>query len=213
VIVLTCLLVPLCLAAVQRTFSRPWIGSALAMGVVVLCGLNLLTSVVNRHVRAAGGSTYVHRGIVVGKWMRENLPAGALLATNTAGTIPFYSGLRIVDMMGLNDRTIARRAKVPADWKGIEKGDGAYVLSRRPDYIQLGTSSGSDEPVFLSDIEIFADPRFWREYRRVVFEIPGASRLILFERRSEAGTDPTPEQWAAIRSVVTARLRASAFRY
>jgi len=105
-------------------------------------------------------------GIEVGKWMRENLDSDGILATNTAGTIPFYSGLYTIDMLGLNDRTIAR-TEVPDMGQGAaghEKGAGSYVLDRDPDYIQFFSASGSIEPLFRGDKEIWEETRFHENY-------------------------------------------------
>jgi hypothetical protein len=43
----------------------------------------------------------------VGRWLRQSLPAGALVALSEAGIVPFESGLPVVDYLGLNDRRIA----------------------------------------------------------------------------------------------------------
>ena len=78
---------------------------------------------------------------------------------------------RYIDMLGLNDSHIAKRhiekmelpmQKIP----GHLKGDGAYVLSRAPDFIIVGPSEGTvaSQPWFLSDLEISRDPRFANEY-------------------------------------------------
>jgi arabinofuranosyltransferase len=113
-------------------------------------------------------------GTVVGKHIARSWPAGSLVALNTAGAIPFYAtNHRYIDMLGINDKHIARRRIVQgfvARWQpmaGHEKGDGAYVLSRSPDYIIVGPAQGSEinQPWFLSDFEMMQDPRFSRDYR------------------------------------------------
>jgi len=70
----------------------------------------------------------------IGKWLKENSSPGDSIAVTTAGAIPFYSGLRTIDMLGMSDRWIARR-EMPEMGKGIaghEKHDIDYVLSQRP---------------------------------------------------------------------------------
>ena len=47
-------------------------------------------------------------GKYVGMYMQQNWPENALVACNTAGSTPYYSGLRFIDMLGLNDYTIAK---------------------------------------------------------------------------------------------------------
>jgi arabinofuranosyltransferase len=113
-------------------------------------------------------------GETVGRHIQAHWPADALVALNTAGSIPYFAAdQRFIDMLGLNDAHIAHRHPIPqrTPWQqvsGHAKGDGAYVLDRQPDYIILGPAQGvdADAPYFLSDIEISEDPRFARHYRR-----------------------------------------------
>ena len=127
-------------------------------------------------------------GKEVGMWLRENAPREALFATNTGGSIPYYSQLRTVDMLGLNDTHIAHReiSWLGSGPAGHEKGDGAYVLSRKPDYIQFGSSLGDLVPRFLSDQELWKIPEFHREYQQKTHVLPSGKSLILYERRKNA---------------------------
>ena len=74
------------------------------------------------------------RWVLVGKHLAQQRYSGRLLAVDAAGKVPFYSGLRTVDMLGLNDEHIAH---LPAQYfeAGHNKHDADYVLSRRPDLI------------------------------------------------------------------------------
>ncbi len=111
-------------------------------------------------------------GTIVGKYIDANWPPGALVALHTAGSTPFYAGdLRFIDMLGLNDAHIARRVITSRElpWQKVPghlKGDGAYVLSRKPDYIILGPAEGTtiETPWFLSGLEMSRDPRFEANY-------------------------------------------------
>ena len=97
-------------------------------------------------------------------------PVSPLLAVDAAGSIPYYSGLPTLDMLGLTDRTIATRR--PADfgqgWMGHELGDGKYVLDREPDLIIFGGTHGQ-APIFRGGKEMVADPRFLKRYRLLAF--------------------------------------------
>lgn len=73
----------------------------------------------------------------VGIWMEKNLSADSIVALGSAGLIPYYSKLRIIDMYGLMDKTIARKGKSYQDGKIYTKTESSYVLSRDPDYILL----------------------------------------------------------------------------
>jgi hypothetical protein len=186
---------------------------ALAAPVALLSLLGFAGSFRDPHVAVATRPTLVYTAIRIGEWMRENLPSDAVLATNTAGSIPYYSRLAVIDMMGLNDETIARRRDLPEGWKGIEKGDGAYVLSRRPDYVQLGSYLGSAAPLFLSDIELFASEEFQRRYELVSFPIDPETTLRLWRRREQEREPLDPEERDRIQRIARHQLELSAFRY
>lgn len=137
----------------------------------------------------------------IGLHMKRTWPADALIACNTAGSTPYYSELAAIDMLGLNDYRIAQKPvsygvdvslselltssgrtafkkRLFGDyhpWQlmpGHGKGDGAYVLSRKPDYIIIGPATGATEPWFLSDREIFSSPEFFESYRLVEEPLP-----------------------------------------
>ena len=60
-------------------------------------------------------------------------PSG--IAVDAAGKIPYFSGLRTIDMLGLNDRHIASIEGVAYRRPGHSKTDHDYVLARQPDLI------------------------------------------------------------------------------
>lgn len=113
-----------------------------------------------------------NRGIIGESWQRKGRTIGLfykrafgeqqpLLATTAAGCLPFWSELPAVDLLGLNDRQIAR-SRPP--------GDGEYVLSREPDLVieELGTDQ-SDPLRSPSARQMVADPRWMQHYVIVRF--------------------------------------------
>jgi hypothetical protein len=82
------------------------------------------------------------RWIELGKYLSSNHPE-AILATCAAGKIPFYSQLRTIDMLGLNDAHIGRKA-VSYFMVGHNKMDPEYVLSKEPDLIATWGSKELD---------------------------------------------------------------------
>ncbi|MCK5799252.1 MAG: hypothetical protein KAI47_18800 [Deltaproteobacteria bacterium] len=79
----------------------------------------------------------------LGRYLKRIARPDSVLATCAAGAIPYYSGLRTLDMLGLNDVHIAHMT-VPNMGKGFpghEKGDPKYILSKRPDYISTWIDS------------------------------------------------------------------------
>jgi hypothetical protein len=84
-----------------------------------------------------------------GRALGRAFPPGTTLAAVPIGALGYYSGLPLIDMVGLTDRTVARAkvAGMGAGWAGHEKHDGAYVLSRRPDILLLGNVYVDASPV------------------------------------------------------------------
>ncbi len=173
--------------AVTALFERPR-GRWLAASVVLLWGIGTMRFDPDVHGRIRQ-DLVAEVGAPVGRWLRQIAPPDAVLATNTAGSIPYYSGLRTIDMLGLADEHIAHR-KMPSMGRGVaghEKHDGAYVISRHPDYIHFGTSLGSPRPAFPSDFEVAAQPDFARLYELESYELQldrGRITVHFFHRKN-----------------------------
>lgn len=126
-------------------------------------------------------------GKEVGLWLKENLPPDAVIATNTAGSIAYYSELPTIDMLGLTDNHIAHRelADMGQGSAGHEKGDGAYVLSRKPDVIQFASSLGALEPMFRSGKEMVNLPEFYSSYEPRIIGLPNGKDVVLYFRKRD----------------------------
>ena len=144
------------------------IGAA-AVGVV-----SLASSLVGQEAAHAVRADRIARvGRVVGLYLRRTLPADALLAVNTVGALPYHSGLRTVDMLGLTDARIARRS-VRSDLghnPAHSAGDGRYVLSREPQVVIFGNTTGEEHPLYFSDEDLARQPGFSRKYRLVTLSL------------------------------------------
>ncbi len=162
---LACLLIHLALSVEVRAIS-PKENGIVCVLAMILVGLQIAQPPLRNDPAA-------FLGTAVGRYVRENWPAGALIALNTAGSTPYHApDFVYLDMLGLNDRHIARRnIDAPTTkWQqmpGHAKGDGAYVLSRKPDFIILGAATGcfADDPMFLSDVELRDSDEFSASYR------------------------------------------------
>jgi hypothetical protein len=164
--------IPFCLAPIVDMGHRSaFVGIALA--ILILSSLQLKSGKLNPRIEDPAARI----GTIVGKYIASAWPEGSLVALNTAGSTPYYAGRhRFIDMLGLNDSHIAKRKidTIQLDWQlapGHLKGDGAYVLSRNPDYIIAGPASGTavtfmsmSQQWFLSDIELAQDKRFLNNY-------------------------------------------------
>ena len=112
-------------------------------------------------------------GKTIGEYMKKIARPDQLLATNTAGTIAYYSKVKVLDMLGINDLHIAhkeREKELAGIYPAHEKRDGAYCLGRRPDYIILGYSSIT-APMLPSDVCISDTKEFIENYEPVVVPI------------------------------------------
>lgn len=59
-----------------------------------------------------------------------------MIATTASGAIPFYSRLRTVDMLGLNDRTVARQGEILSDRPGHQRiAPLSYLIDRNVDIV------------------------------------------------------------------------------
>lgn len=114
--------------------------------------------------------------VAVGTWLRDSTPPGTLVALSSIGAIPWYADRPILDMMGLTDAHIGRR-RMPEMGRGPaghEKGDGAYVLGRRPDIVLFDKGHLFPEAVpaekvlsearGVSENELARSPEFARDY-------------------------------------------------
>lgn len=140
---------------------------------------------------------FVARQEAAGLWLKENSPPDALVASTPAGSIAFYSERPVLDMLGLTDRHIAR-VKVKGLGKGRaghEKGDGAYVLRRKPQFILMGNVAVGREPLDAAGIEavlcqrseheLWRLPQFHEEYelRSVRLAESGPFQYFTFYQR------------------------------
>lgn len=106
---------------------------ALAPLAVAVCAVQLIQ--VATDPRFAWLPDRYDRWVLLGRHLGRHHP-GAVLAADSVGKVPYFSGLRTIDMLGLTDAHIAHRPPNPGRAvPGHSKSDAAYVLSRRPDLI------------------------------------------------------------------------------
>lgn len=183
------------LAQVAQTRVIVWVVAAGAMSNVAFAVFHA-----QLHQRIVNGNVG-RNGVEVGRFLAEQLPAGTWIATNTAGSVAYASGLPTLDMLGLNDAHIAHRdiSDMGTRKAGHEKADGAYVLKRRPAVIMLGAARGRRTPVFRSGHELTRLPRFRRDYRFERYRLPSGAILAVY-RRTDAPVFATAQPLPARRA-------------
>jgi len=115
-----------------------------------------------------------------------------LLAVDPAGCLPYFSRLPSVDMLGINDHYLAHHR--PPDFGkgplGHELGNGAYVLSRKPDLVLFNLPTGGRVPTLRSGVEMMSDPRaeFTSTFRPVTIECERPMHVVsVIWMRAEGG--------------------------
>jgi 4-amino-4-deoxy-L-arabinose transferase-like glycosyltransferase len=164
-------------------------GALLAAAIALtVAGLNLFAPFAQRVVYPLiRADQVVYYGRIVGERLRAMARSDAVLATNTGGSVPYYSGLKTIDMLGLNDTHIAHvKAPMGQGRPGHEKADGAYVLSRNPDYVQFCTAWGSEQPHFRGDSELYRLPEFRRRYVFRTYPLEDNLQFGFWEKRNGA---------------------------
>jgi len=155
-------LVYVALVDLAPRWSRRTATVATGIACVALPALWAADDGVREHAAMWHRNTIIRRN--TGLTLRHHFPPDTVVALNAAGIVPYYSGLPTIDMLGLNDRHIARHGlRDRALRLGRQVGDGAYVLSREPDVILFGRA----EAEYVSDREIRSSPEFRANYSRV----------------------------------------------
>ncbi|MSP93252.1 MAG: hypothetical protein EXR79_15895 [Myxococcales bacterium] len=142
--------------------SRPQRHAAWLPGAVA--ALFAVWSASTHRLAPTHGFANVQRWALLGLYLRQHFP-NARVATVPIGALSWHSGLRVLDLVGLTQREIARGgATLPPDrlvrnWIGHEREHTAWVLAQRPDVIAL--TRFRDRPwLQLAD----ARAGFWAEW-------------------------------------------------
>ncbi len=186
VVVIAALLAAQGLAWLLRRLAAPkWV---LWFTTALLLGFLLVQQWRDPEDRRALRERWEWDGEVIGLLLKHAFGAQKpLMAVDSAGCLPYFSDLPALDMLGLNDRHIAR-TRPPWFGRGSlghELGDGAYVLSLLPDLVVFCSPAGRDTPCSLSGFQMATDPRFRLEYALITFEgrVPYTFRSRIWARK------------------------------
>ena len=138
-------------------------------------------------------------GSWVRHWERLGLRLAAMLPPDTTialcpvGALPYRSGFRTLDMLGLNDPHIARvKPDFSYYYPGHQRHDGPWILSQRPDLILLANGPVAADPaapfpweqVRPYERDLVRDPRFAAEYGLARIPLGDGTWLLAFLRKS-----------------------------
>ena len=132
---------------------------------------------------------------LMGETLRQIASKDDYIAAVPIGAIGYLSKINVIDMVGLVDPVIAHEQFSPnavRKWTpGHTKGDGKYILSRKPKYIQL-TDYLTRKPIekphkrstqFVSVKEIWESEEFHRDYEFYPVEVIDGWYYNLFRRK------------------------------
>lgn len=127
----------------------------------------------------------------LGRRLREILPEETSIGCGSTGAIGYYTDMRIVDILGLTERFIARHGAVVATQPGHLKTDGAYVIEKRPDLLLLGnirihrgTRGRELMRLKIQEEEIAKQPAFEDDYEFVNIPLGSGFYLSCFKLKS-----------------------------
>jgi tetratricopeptide (TPR) repeat protein len=112
---------------------------------------------------------FVRNMAETGSWLARSFPEGAKIAITTIGAVSYTSGLVVIDMLGLTDRTVARDPRrlegLDDTWREINY-NAESVLARRPDLILFSTGV---RPSAAAEKALFLYRDFYRSYYAYYF--------------------------------------------
>jgi hypothetical protein len=164
-------------------------GPRLAPAAAILVCLTMLSGAFGRDLFLAERVT-VTAYTRLGARLAEILPPGTTIGCGSTGAIGYYTGMPVLDILGLTDRWIARHGAVVATQPGHLKTDGAYVVEKRPDLlllgnvqIQRGRKERGEIRIKVQEREIVRQPSFDELYQFVNIPLGGGFYLSCFKLR------------------------------
>lgn len=157
---------------------------------------------------------------LIANWIKGNYSAQIVLAVNAAGLIPYITKMPTVDMLGLNDASIAKQPVRQnifggASFVGHLKHDGDYVCRKKPGLVltagaRLNKGRSAAEASYQAALNSFEGDREFlnskdckNAYQARVEELVAGNFLVIYEKipeqkdRSEALLSKDQNQFEA----------------
>jgi hypothetical protein len=151
------------LVRAQRMFAgAPWAQGLSSAGLRVAVALVVVMGAFGIHrikiVARVVEQSHAECMIPLAKWLKEAVPANSLIAIGDVGAVPYYSGLRTLDIHpeSLTDIHIAR------DRLTID-----YILGRQPRVVAFNVRGLSVARMVAEHYELHRDAEFQRQYQFV----------------------------------------------
>jgi AcrR family transcriptional regulator len=161
-----------------RTVAR-WSFTA-AVLIAYLAGATREWNVLGKEVEQSRSANNFAR--TYARCIREHTRPDDTIAVVSAGILPYYADRPAIDMLGLNDRYIARHGILDRNcFIGHQKTDTDYILDRAPRVIVLPPKHCFSNLV-AAEKHMLGNPRFRQLYEPTIFDCGGYS-LHLFVRK------------------------------
>lgn len=142
-------------------------------------------------------------------WLTSNYPPNTVIAVNAAGAVPYLTGFKTIDMLGLNDKHIAR---AKTSFRAITSGsgptsghfkyDGEYVCTLQPDVVIMSSgrslvASSPREAEIVAALNTFDSDRDFlkacgNRYQPNVSRLENGRYRVLYTKREAFSDSGTP---------------------
>jgi len=170
--------------AVIGTRLKPTRGRIAVAALVAVLVVGQVAGYPRELRRARLESGLVEKMRALAEWFAAHQPSATVIAANSIGTLGYYTGFRIVDMVGLVDATIAHESK-PVE--GIQAPtrertyDAGHVLAQHPDFIVFDTY---EKPNHAGDFALYTHSGFRQGYYRYPIWMPNRNReMVIFKAK------------------------------
>jgi arabinofuranosyltransferase len=129
----------------------------------------------------------------LGRHFGTYAPPGTTVALSPIGCFGYYSGLEIVDILGLtNTSTLDVEPRLETSMKGHHRSNPEWVLAQRPDVMILANGVVVDNEIVISawEVELSKMSLFREGYRLMATPIEGDENELYFYKRVDAPNLP-----------------------
>ncbi|MCX7877461.1 MAG: tetratricopeptide repeat protein [Ignavibacteria bacterium] len=129
---------------------------------------------------------------ITANWLKnKQTQAGRQLtvAATTIGALSYYSGVNLIDMLGLTDEVVAHQPRPIAEISSGEVGwrernyNVEYIMSRKPDYIYFSTGI---KPSAYAERGLFTSDEFMKYYYPYYFTVKELNFTdVIYKRKTD----------------------------
>lgn len=103
----------------------------------------------------------VKGGKVLAEYLNAKYPSNYTIASSGIGALGFYSKMKILDLLGLTNKVVAKNGIFGNDIiYSHGKSDVNYILNQKPQIIIFGIPPAAKQPVRFAEKQIYDSPLF-----------------------------------------------------